>query len=316
MRMRSILQDILSSLLIILLCGCAHMHHKTPKINILAEENHHLAPFSKVIVKGNINVKLHTGVQKPLVLMHGETESLNNTLWTVRDDVLYVIVGKGYPKQGEITVDIGTNQLRSFTYRGMGRIIGDNINSRALSLDINNRGQTGLSGHIALYKVVLGGKTTLHVNGLESRFLQLKLKNNAKAQLIGMANVVSLHMQDSSWLSMYWVKSKVLTIRAKDNAFLQLAGITPVLNATLWGNARFNGRYLRAKRAFVKTYDHSEADICVLYSQHTLASGSSNIYYYDLPIFKTDFMAFSGSVLDLRPWGIWNRKEPTRYNHP
>jgi hypothetical protein len=40
----------------------------------------------------------------------------------------------------------------------------------------------------------------------------------------------------------------------------------------------------------------------VVEAQHALAKGSSNIYFYDLPDMKADFMAENGSILDLREW--------------
>ena len=74
------------------------------------------------------------------------------------------------------------------------------------------------------------------------------------------------------------------------------------LDVELWNTAHFNGRYLRAEHSFVKTHDRSLAEISVIRNQHTLASGKSNIYFYELPLTRADFMAFDGSVLDLREW--------------
>ena len=111
-----------------------------------------------------------------------------------------------------------------------------------------------------------------------------------------------LDISDEAQLSLNWVSTPALILRAKDKAFVQLAGVTHKLDAVMCDQSRFQGRYLRAKHAYVKTFGTSVAEISALKVQHTLASDGSDIRFYALPVMKTDFMAFNGSVLDMRDW--------------
>ena len=101
---------------------------------------------------------------------------------------------------------------------------------------------------------------------------------------------------------------------AKKAAKIQLAGIVNRLEVELWGAARFKGRYLRAQRSFVKTHDKSVAEISAVNHQSTLATDASDIYYYNIPDTRADFMAFNGSVLNMREWSLYELQEFTRYN--
>ena len=80
------------------------------------------------------------------------------------------------------------------------------------------------------------------------------------------------------------------------------------------GSSQFKGRYLRAQRSFVKTHDQSVAEISAVNHQSNLATDASDIYYFNIPNTRADFMAFNGSVLDMREWSQYDTEEFTRYN--
>jgi hypothetical protein len=82
----------------------------------------------------------------------------------------------------------------------------------------------------------------------------------------------------------------------------------------LWGVAQFKGRYLRAQRSFVKTHDKSVAEISTVNHQSNLATDASDIYYYNIPNTRADFMAYNGSVLDMREWDRADMQNFNRYN--
>jgi hypothetical protein len=296
------LRRTLSLLFICLLVGCHHRSQAPspaiqPSIKKQITEN-----FTRVSVTGNLDVNLHTGV------LHSQVVP------TVKDGILRVSLGKGYPHHGPMKVDISTHYLSSFTYRGKGTVTGMNLHSNALDVHIQNKGKTLLQGQLDVRNLDVTGPGYVQLNGVNSHLLQVKLAGKPHVQVVGTANLNSLDMKGTGWFSLYWVKSNRLKIRAKDDVFFQLAGITEILDVELWGKARFNGRYLRAMRSFVKTHDHSEADIATVARQHTFATDTSNIYFYNLPDMKADFMGCNGAVLDMREWGRPFMQEPTRYN--
>ena len=271
--------------------------------------------FTRVLVNGNIDVILYTGDTKPRVILHGDPRNFSDVHTSVHNGLLQVHVGKGYPHFGRVQAEIRTHYLTSFVYHGSGKIMAGNLQSARLDLAINNSGDTALTGKIALRKLLVKGTGRTQISGITpNQKCQINLTGKSRVKLSGVLDVSSLTMSGNSWLSMNWIKSNVLKVRAKGKAFIQMAGIANTLDLALMDKARFNGRYLRSTNVFVKTFGHSVADICALETQHTLASDASNIFFHKLPEMKADFMAWNGSVLDMRDRDLPNSKEYTSYN--
>ena len=161
-------------------------------------------------------------------------------------------------------------------------------------------------------KIAGGGHT--QIDSIKGNHVQIVLSGKSKLQLTGKADISRVDVKDGSFLSFYWVNSKNLSVLARGDDFVQLAGAAERMHVELCDNAHFNGRYLRAKRAFVKTFGKSRAEISAVNRQHTLASDASDIYFYNIPTMRTDFMAFNGSVLDMRDWRMPFLQEYDRYN--
>lgn len=270
--------------------------------------------FNQIIARGRLNVDLHTGYARPQVLLRGAASDLMQIVAKVQNGTLLVQIGEGYPRCGPVSVEIRGQFLNAFTYQGGGVITGSRLRSGLLDLTIDNPGNTTLGGDIFLRKLDIRGSGNVQISGVHANYLQLSMHGKPHVQLVGVANLSTVNLGGDGWFSMYWVKSDKLTIRARDKAFMQLAGITNVVEVELWGNAQFKGRYLRANRAFVKTHDHAVAELSAVKRQHTLATDASDIYFYNLPQMRTDFMAYNGAVLDLRDWSFYSLQEYTRYN--
>ncbi|MDP3704419.1 MAG: DUF2807 domain-containing protein [Legionellaceae bacterium] len=297
------------------LSGCAWLHHaSTTPVKPNINPNQTTAAFTRVNITGTIDVNIHTDSIHPHVIFHGDPRDISHIKWSVIRNELHIEVEKKYPQYGPLHVDISSRYLVSFVYRGNGTIIGNNLHTNSLDLYLKNNGQTMLDGQLGLHRAVFAGSGHSKVQGIKSSSMQLIVLGKAHAQLSGVANITSVTMKGHSWLSLYWVRSNLLKIRLKESVCVQLAGVVNTLDAELWDNARFNGRYLRTTRGFVQTHGQSEADIAVRFAQHTLAHDTSNIYYYNLPDMKADFMAENGSVLDMREWERPFFRESTRYN--
>lgn len=299
--------------LIISLISCSRMHHTTHVPIQTNPQNRVMPAFNRVQVDGNIDVTLNTGAPNPRALLHGDPTDLAHVKMSVKYGLLHIEVDNGYPHHGAMHVDIHTHYLNAFKYTGKGTIIGTNLHSRLLDLSIANKGSTRLQGQIAVHNLTIVGPGYTQIKGITGQMLNIKIKGNARVQLAGMIDATSLNIKDG-WLSLYWVDSKALRIRARGHSFVQMAGRVQTLDIELWDKARFNGRYLRGSYVFTKTHNESIADINVLKRRHSLATDTSNIYFHNLPDMKTDFMAYNGSVLDLREWYVRGREEPTRYN--
>ncbi|KTD34323.1 hypothetical protein Lmor_1720 [Legionella moravica] len=306
-------------LMAFLLAGCIHNGQKTPvpvsHYPSSSMNQHRQVPaFNQVDVQGQMNIHLHTGYKKPQVLLTGDPRDLAQVTSVVSNGTLYLALGKGFPRFGAVNADIRGKFLNGVRYIGAGSIRGSRLHTSYLNLYISNPGTTRLAGTIGLQRLEVVGGGLTQINGLTSRNLHVYLKGNPKVQLTGFVNLAKLDIDGDAWLSLYWVKSNDLIIRAKSAARVQLAGIVNKLDVELWGVAQFKGRYLRAQRSFVKTHDKSVAEISAVNHQSNLATDASDIYYFNIPTTRADFMAYNGSVLDLREWSQFDREDFNRYN--
>lgn len=305
-------------LIVCLFTGCAHHGPKTPpsvvkSTGIKTTQYRQVTAFNQVDVKGLVNINLHTGYKQPQVILTGDARDLAQVQTIVSRNTLYLVLGKGYPRYGEVNADIRGRFLNRVHYEGAGVINGSQLHTSLLDLFLANEGTTKLNGTIGLRKLDVIGNGLVQINGITSQNLQIHIKGNPKVQLNGFASITTLNL-DGGWLSFYWVKSDNLTIRAKQASRIQLAGLVNRLDVELWGASTFKGRYLRAQRTFVKTHDKSVAEISSVNHQSSLATDASDIYYYNLPNTRADFMAFNGSVLDMREWDQPYLEDFTRYN--
>ncbi len=304
---------------ILLLVGCAS-HHKVQSVAVVkqppqrVQQHRAISAFNQIDAKGQINLNVHTGYNKPQVLLSGDPRDLAQTLVQVRYNTLYLTIGNGYPQFGAINADVRGLVLNGLKYQGAGTIQGKRLNTNNLDLFIANDGATQLNGSIGLQHLTVIGNGTTQIDGIKSANLRIKLVGNPKVQLTGQANLADLDIDGNGWLSLYWLKSNNLTVKAKKAARIQLAGIVNRLEVELWDVANFKGRYLRAQRSFVKTHDKSTAEVSSVNHQSSLASDASDIYYYNIPNTRADFMAFNGSVLNMRPWDPDDTEDYNRYN--
>lgn len=306
-------------LLVFFLAGCAHHKEKTPlpAVNYSkgsAKQYRQVTSFNRVDVQGRVNVHLHTGYKKPQVILTGDPRDLAQVKTVVTQNTLYLVLGNGYPRFGPVNADIRGRFLNGFRYEGAGFIKGSQLHTSYLDLYLANQGTTKLAGTIGLQKLEVVGNGQTQINGITSRNLRVSLKGNPKVQLTGFVSLAKLNIDGDGWLSVYWVKSDNLTIRAKKASKIQLAGIVNRLDVELWGVAQFKGKYLRAQRSFVKTHDKSVAEISSVNHQSSLATDASDIYYFNIPVTRADFMAYNGSVLNMREWSPYDTQEFNRYN--
>lgn len=290
-----------------------------PSIVIASKPSQQVRYFGKganrIDINGRFNVALHTGYKKPKIILKGYPEDLQQVAVKIQPGLLTIAKpASGRLAQREISVEIRAHRLNVFKYRGGGVINGQQLYSDDLTLEIYNRGSTRLGGDIRLRKLVVGDHGNVQINGVNSKNLYLSLKDKARVALAGVVQLNYLNMSGQGFLSLYWVKSDRLNIRLREAAELQIAGIAKMLDVELWGHAKFHGRYLRAHRSFVKTHGRSLAEINTLARQHTLAADASDIYYYTIPELRQDFMAYQGSVLDMRDWNLPDLEEYTMYN--
>lgn len=302
-----LIRSILPIFFIFTLTSCSHFHKSTernpaphPKKTSVQHPTELSAPFTRVYIDGDVDVNLHTGARKSYVKLYGSPENAPYIVTNVQNGVLRIFVSKKRPFNGPISADIYTKYLVGLQYYGTGKIVGNNIRSGSLDLALKNHGTTNINGQIILNRLLVAGSGQTNISGLTGRGAHIRIKDSSQVHLNGTLNVASINLSGKSALELYWVQSNNLRIRAKNKSLIKVAGVTNVLDVVLKNKAHFNGHYLRAQDVFVKTYNKSVADITALKTQHTLASNTSNIYFYNPADIKTDFMAHNGAVLDMQ----------------
>lgn len=274
-----------------------------------------IAGYTGVNIEGVIDVSIHTGYSKhPDITLKGDSLDLQQVKTYVTNGQLHVVLGKGYPNHGRVTAIIHANQLYSFHYTGSGIVKGLKLYSPHLDLCIDNEKLTELGGSLYLTRFCVKGMGTTRISGIRGKEVKLNMEGTPTVYLTGQANLTDINAGGNGRLSLYWVESPLLKICGHGGAEIRLAGIADELHVELWGHSKFDGQYLRARRTFVKTFDDSEAKIFTLKKQHSLASGKSNIYYYNIAEMQTNFMAYDGSVLDMRKKRVHDLEEYIFYN--
>lgn len=266
--------------------------------------------FHGVLFKGEIeNVRLHPTKGPSYVVAHGANDDLANLSMIEHADKLHLIMERGYPKQGPVTIDVYINDYRGITQRGHIPISGHGIYSRGLVLSANGDANIDLSGHINLANIHARGKTHIEMSGVHSRRSKIELFDQAYAKITGIVGVCDLNIHQRSCLIMHWVNASKLKFVLGDNAYVQLAGHVNLLDAELFEKSKLAARFLRSERTFVKTHDVSVAEISTVRAQHTYALDNSHIDYFNVPLYKTDLMVENGAVLDLREWYLSSAQE-------
>lgn len=220
------------------------------------------APFSGIILKGNLNVEIDGNHWQPSVTISGPRYVFSYLNVTEKNGVLCINEDArhrwGVIPAAPLNVLICTNEVTNLSYTGIGQVTSNNIGKYGINLNVSGNSNLNLSGQI-----MLG---------------QLTAANN-------------------SHVSLYWIDSNFVKVYAGDNAQVSLAGSATNLNADVSGYASINAKYLRSKQAYVETSDGSNAVVYVTKSLSALANDQSTIYYYPDPEIIGPYDSGSGSVL-------------------
>lgn len=294
-----------------------------PPIQI-KEEIREVPSFTQVHIDGPFNVRLHTNKKhKPGIKVRGDVMDLVRIQTYVKRHVLYIKIyekrerfgSKPRLRMGSADLDINVPNLHRFTYQGQGVITAHKIQANPIDISIDNHKNSNWSGRIGLRYLVLQGKGNTNITGINSPNLSVKLAGSPHAILRGEANLRRLYSEGDGWLNFYWVKGGRVMVRSIGSTRVSLAGSVELLDGCFSGKTRFDGHYLRAKESFIKTHDEAVAEISTVNDQHTLAQGASDIYYYNRPARRTDYMEGDAAVLDMRSEALKLIQPGQMYDH-
>ena len=220
-----------------------------------------LKSFTKLNVKGEVDLVINTRRPKNQVILTGDPRDLKHVKTEVIDGMLMVSVDPRYPKYGKLKTQVNTRYLNLLAYNGHGHIHSKRLYSNLFEADITNDGSVNLSGKIGLRKLRVSGEGVTTIHGISSRNLSIEMIESPKVNLRGFAKLKNLEYTGAGYLNAYWINSPELTVKGSGYGTIQLAGKVNELHLELRGHAKFKGRYLRAKRGFIKTYGRSLAEV-------------------------------------------------------
>lgn len=255
--------------------------------------------FSRLVTNDAIDVEVIAGSRQRMIRIIGAQRDVNNVSVQYRRHKLTVGMKEKAQLKGRVVAIIHAGQLSEITHNGSGKLSVIDVTGPLAHITVNADGPTNVSGRrIALHQLNTNGRGTVKITGLYANNLIIKGKGNNLLELRGRLGTSNISLAGGK-LSCYWIDSLHMHVNASSNTVLQLAGRVKLFEANLTDAAHLNARYLRAQRVFVKTYKTSLAELQVTDSQNTLASDSSNIYFYKNAKFHGDFMASSGAVLNM-----------------
>lgn len=218
--------------------------------------------FQSIQTYGDMDLQIDGGSYRQTVGISGRRKTLQSTRMYVKGKTLYIVTLARSQMASRAKIQIVAPRLNQLNCSGgSGNIRIEHISpARPFGMDIYGNSNVSLNGNIRLRNVMVGGNTKLWV---------------------------------------YWVNSCDCSLNAMGNAKISVAGIATTLEINAFQNARIDARYLRTKRAFIKSYGNSRVDLQAMCSLNAFASGCSTIYYYEDPRFQAPYMLRGGSVVGM-----------------
>ena len=293
----------------LLISSCANRQNppSQPALEAVIQEERldkTLNAFTALNISGPFEVKLKQS-NRHQVTLTGPSHLINQIQLEEINEVL--LLSLPYEAlSGQIAViraEISAPHIHEVLLDGTQGFTAEKFDSEVIALKLNNFNYANFSGQLGVRALEITGEGRLTLQGISSQTLNIAASGNSHLELRGMANIGTLTFSDNATVDMYWLDSPQLIIRGSGQAVARLAGIVGVMHADLTQNAYLDARALRTKEAYVKAFDHSNAEITVLDIQNVLASNSSTVYFHKNSGLMNNFMAYEGSVLDVD--GLW-----------
>lgn len=234
----------------------------SPQQNPYVHKKLCLPCFKSIQASGDIDFQIDTSAYRQMVEVSGRLKNVQAVSMEVKGKTLYIGMLAQGQKRCRTKVRICAPWLTGVSYGGgSGNIwIRQRYRSCPLCLSVYGSPNVKIDGSVRLCQLVAG---------------------------------------EDAKIWMYWVNSIDCYVKAMDGARVCLAGVANTLEVNSFGRAWINTRYLRARRAFIKSYDNSRVDVSAICSLNALASQHSGIYYYQDPRFQAPYMQCAGSVVDM-----------------
>lgn len=280
-----------------------------------------VSPFNQINIKGNFQVQM-VGCETASNLSIVGPRSLTDQIGVQTSKKTLYIFQPEEVDMHNVIVRIGVRNINNITVAGNGLVLGRNIGGDRLSLSIDGDAsvflsgdikltsvnQTGngtvtvigtsssklhleskgnghvyLGGHVGVESILHYGDGTVQIIGASSRGLTIRTGGNGSTTVFGRVNLNEVTAVDCSRVYAYWVTSRNAILTGTGQAVIGLAGFADTIHVNLSQQACFLGKDLRACTAYVKTKNHSHANVTADEKIFALASDQSSIFYFGPP---------------------------------
>ncbi|QJB70070.1 GIN domain-containing protein [Parasphingorhabdus halotolerans] len=152
---------------------------------LAVERSYSIFGFDEIRVRSGINVIIETG-RGPSAKAEAETrEILDRVTLRKSGNILMVAIdakpgnGKSFAPDGEVTLRLSTNQLKTITHSGAGRVVVDKMAARTSNIRLSGFG-------------------SLSVDALDSDVLNLSMNGGGQVRVSGKADSAKIELLGSS----------------------------------------------------------------------------------------------------------------------
>lgn len=194
----------------------------------------------------------------------------------------------------------GNLNVQKITSTFKGSIIIFGANTPKLDIKTTGAGCVKVSGNIALGTIIHKNKATgdvslIGVNGnCASRIFA---EGRGKISINGRANIRELRASGHTCVYVYPTGSGALYVYAQDSAKVGLAGSANNIFVDTSGSARFYGRYLCVRDAYVRAHDWSHVNVTASNKIFAAATQNSSVYFFGSPQIMSQFVSANGVVI-------------------
>lgn len=286
--------------LLVVLCvlfahGCSLNHIND---NSAQEQDECKYQKKSIKIKGALGIKLIDSYKEKAYVLEGKKEAVAHVNVSEANDKIVIYRQQKHAREGNIVLVVNSYFVKSLSYEGNTTILSKT--TKPLDLKLATYGTIDVVGSINVRNAVIKGTGKVHFNKLNSSDLKLTVTDAVSAIVEGDLKLTRLDISDCGWAKVVWNKSEYLKVTGKDKGFAQVAGVASTIDVNLLDGAHFNGKYLRAEIAYVKTYNLARADIFAKSMSYALANDQSNIYTYKESDIQFEDMNHAGAVMDRR----------------
>jgi hypothetical protein len=199
----------------------------------------------------------------------------------------------------------GYLQARKIVNGNGGAITLLGVNTSAVDIETSGSGAVNLSGNVGLRSIMHHGSGNINIIGVNSiNPVNIYTDGSGKIGLKGLRiNLRAIRAKDDTCVYVYVASSYDLNAYLSENARVGVAGTVINLSVDAYDSSQFQGRYLCATNAFVRTHKRAHVNVAASHQLFARAIEDSSIYYFGTPDTLSKYTSDQALIVALLPNG-------------